>query len=208
MREQRVMRYESMSVQELALEAKSGDREARNTLFLTLQSRIAESFHSARQLLGNLGDLGGPLEQADIEQQAFLTFCKVLDNWLPQRKPFEAYMDAVLHWYAVDYIKDSLHLRSKRTRIVRNKEGNAASEDTPLATSDPADIVEGSEQWEALLAQLSADWRRFVSMKFYEGLSSREIAEVSHRSPRTVNRTLRAALELLRHNTQEEWEAL
>jgi len=196
-------------VQELALEAKSGDREARNTLFLKLQGRIAESIYSARHMLGNLGDLRGPIEEGDIDQQAFLIFCKVLDKWQPQRKLFESYIQAVMRWYAIDYIKTSLHTASNRTRMVRLAEREEMSGVNTLSTpSVPAEIVEGSEEWESLLAQLSADWQRFVSMKFYEGLSSREIAQANRCSARTVNRTLHAALELLRHNLQEEWEAL
>src|SRR6476661_4692252 len=131
MREQSNMRYETMSVQELALEAKSGDREARNTLFLMLQGHVADSIYSARHLLGNLGNLRGPIEEADIDQQAFLLFCKVLDKWQPQRKPFEPYMQAVMRWYAVDYVKTSLHTASTRTRMVRLAEREEVSTVNP-----------------------------------------------------------------------------
>jgi RNA polymerase sigma factor (sigma-70 family) len=209
MREHNVASYETMSVQALALKAKSGDREARNILFLRLQSEILNSIHRARQLLGNLNERSGPIEEQDIDQQAFLMFCKVLDNWQPRRKAFVPYMKILMRWYAVDYVNSTLHVRSRRVRIVRMPEKRQMSARNALcALLGPAELVESSEEWYAILAQLSLSWRRFVSMKFYEGLSSRQIARANHCSTRTVNRTLHAALELLRHNSQEEWEAL
>jgi DNA-directed RNA polymerase specialized sigma24 family protein len=118
-------------------------------------------------------------------------------------------MATMMRWHAYRYVRSSLHLRSKRIRLVRLSDyRQSQAENLPSGTAGPAELVEGSEEWETLVAQLSDSGRHFIKSKFYEGLSTNQIARTNHCSSRTVNRSLRAALELLRHNAQEELEAL
>jgi RNA polymerase sigma factor (sigma-70 family) len=210
-REQSIERSREMTDEVLSLEAKGGDREARNILYLRLRGLIAKRVYPAKRLLGRASfGQNGPLDADDIDQEAFVIFCVLLDDWQPERTPFVPYMATMMRWHAYRYVRSSLGLRSQRIRLVRFswlhriEIGEAISDESP----GPAEIAEGTEQWDTLLAQLSDGWRRFVSLKFYEGLSSNQIARASHCSSRTVNRALRAALEVLRQNAQEEWEAL
>jgi RNA polymerase sigma factor (sigma-70 family) len=197
---------EKPALEVLAMKAKEGDREARNALYFKLEEVITDSTLSARQLLGSLGDTVGYLDEEDISQQAFEIFCRLLDRWDSERKPLVPYITAMMHAKTVSYVRDRLHLRSKRRRLVPLR----LQTDPAVLSSQPGpeEIVEGSEQWEELVAQLSDDWRRFVNLKFCEDLSSHQIARASHCSDRTVNRALRSALELLRYQIHEEWEVV
>jgi RNA polymerase sigma factor (sigma-70 family) len=178
-------------------------------LYLRLHDTIGDRIRPAKRLASRLRGAGSPLEAEDIDQQAFVIFCELVDEWQPERRPFVPFIVAMMRWHAYCYVRSSLHLRSTRIRIVRMSEyRQLQAEHLPSAAAGPAELVEGSEQWEMMVALLSDSGRRFVRSRFYEGLSTNQIARANHCSNRTVNRSLRAALELLRHNAQEELEVL
>ena len=199
--------YSYQSAEQLALRAKQGDKAARDVLYLRLGSTIAETILPPKRLLSRHMRGRGPIEPRDLDQQAFVIFCELLDDWQPALLPFLAYMPEMMRWRAYNYVRSLLHLRSKRVRWANAWPEQLETPDITQPSSEPETLVEGSEAWNALLAQLRNDWKRFVTMRFYEGLPTSEIARATHCSHRTVNRTLRAALELLRQNGQEEREA-
>lgn len=208
----------------LAMAAKNGDREARNALYMRQRELIAKRIYPAKRLLGRLvqaqGGAGGPLEAEDIDQEAFLIFCRLVEEWQPQRAPFVPYLAEMISWHAFCFVRSNLHYRSTRVTMRRFPivvyEQGASSEHEPQQegsdTSEPANgaasAVENRESWDALVEQLHEDWQRLIRMKFHEGLSSRQIAARRQCSTRTVNRSLCAALELIRKAVEEQWEAL
>jgi DNA-directed RNA polymerase specialized sigma24 family protein len=129
-------------------------------------------------------------------------------------------MAAMIGARAFDYVRTNFHSRSKRVRFVRSRatwsfdltdalhEEPFHSHINPHAHDDPAQEVEHDENWNHLLAQLKDDWKRFVRLRFWEGLSSSQIARSSGCTPRTVNRTLHSALLLIHDSVREDWEAL
>jgi hypothetical protein len=80
MREQSIQRDRRKTEEILALEAKRGDREARNILYVSLHDVIASRTRPAKRLLARLLQASGPIEDEDIDQQAFVIFCDLLDE--------------------------------------------------------------------------------------------------------------------------------
>ncbi len=65
-----IERFADIPEEELALMAKSGDREARNALFLKQRGLISQRTFPARRLLATITKGGGPIDHQDIDQEA------------------------------------------------------------------------------------------------------------------------------------------
>jgi RNA polymerase sigma factor (sigma-70 family) len=205
---------EVSDLEDVALQAKAGNKEARAALYLRLQGFMEQQCAAAKRLLAKVeqarGGVGGPIEADDLDQQLFLIFCSLLEDWEPERGRFMTYLGCTIGWRAQRYVRDTLHMRSRRVVLVRasqirrrNTEGEAPG--APLGFGE--DEVLSSEAWQELTAQLREDWKRFVDLRFYEDLSSGRIARIAHCSERTVNRHLKSALDQIRSHLTDEWEA-
>ncbi|MEO8287381.1 MAG: sigma-70 family RNA polymerase sigma factor [Chloroflexota bacterium] len=201
--------FSNMGNQELALAAKQGDREARNALFMRLRAKISRCTATSKHKLARLEQGPTYLEPEDLDQEAFIIFCDLIDSWQPQRAPFVPYALKMLRWRQHDIVRAGLSYRRKRLRVVRLPEpAYSEAAEHLVETQTPETLVEGTEEWNALLAQLQDDWRRFVELKFYRDFTTSRIASESNCSARTVDRSIRFALDLLRLNQQELWEVV
>ena len=220
--------YDVMSDDALALEAHGGDRVARNTLYLRHTALISRRIIPARRLARCLAASGAPIDARDVEQEAFVIFCALIDEWEPERTPFVPFMAAMIWRRACKYVRQYQHLRSKRVRVVPmlriRSLSHGAGPGGEIGDGELLDALqppqfrppEGSDEralaellnWEVLVGTLRADWRRFVQLRFWEDRSSRQIASREGCSPRTVNRGLSAALAQIKWQLAEDREAI
>ncbi len=213
---------------ELALAAHAGDANARNALYLRYRSLIGKRIIPAKRLARTLAEQGSPIGPDDVEQESFLIFCRLLEEWNPETAPFAPFLAEKITYAAHDYVREAQHLRSSRVRWApikadpglplsvnshwgaQHKEGEATV--SPLIGKlymlgpDAAEVVLSAEQWEALVSHLSEDWARLLRLRFWEDKSSKQIAQSEGCSQRTVDRTIKSALADLREIVQEEWD--
>lgn len=209
----------------LARAAHGGNREARNTLYLRHRELISRRTIPAKRLARVLERHGASISAEDVEQECFLIFCRLVEEWEPGRVPFAAFLSNMIGRAAYGYVRNLHHLRSSRVRWARLSEesteagslsvqrGNTADdagagEQSGAVAPDPAVSVLSDEAWRAFACSLRADRARMVRLRFWEDKSSMQIARIEGCSQRTVNRTLAAVLAHLRATTEEEWEAV
>lgn len=190
----------------LARAAKTGDREARNALYLQLLPLIMSKGQFAARVLARDG--GGALLAEDLEQQAFLIFCDLLDVWEPERAPFVPYLKRKIAWRLLHFVRRSLHYRS-RVRFVALPSDRESLELAagPASEGDTGEArVERAAGWKERTEHLETRWRETLRQHFIEELSSRQIADLKGASARTANRELRAALKAARARAEDEMD--
>jgi RNA polymerase sigma factor (sigma-70 family) len=220
--------YELMSDDNLALAAHNGDIPARNALYLRHRDLISRRIIPARRLARSLAASGAPIDERDVEQEAFIRFCELIDEWDPTRTHFLPFMAAMIWRRTWKYVRQSEHLRSHRVRVISvsripylwlglEKLGNNTKVELLDNVGQSHSLVYGgsgkdpfddSINWDSLVGTLRADWKRFVRLRFWDDKSCRHIASREGCSPRTINRGLSAALKQLRYELDEEKEAV
>ena len=202
-------RLKKSAEEKLAWAAKGGDREARNSLFLKYRARINRLALPAKRMAARIAPDDMSIEPEDVEQQAFLVFCELLEQWEPGRAPFGAYLASVMQWRLGHYVREATHSRRKRPLRSRQEVGEeAATEPSVKSIGELMDArleeVESRETWAARTRSVSKEGKHLLNLRFAEGLSTRQIAALSGRSKRTVNRGLRAAISEVHKSLQEE----
>lgn len=204
------------ALERLALRAQAGDREARNALFESQMGLVGLLSRRAKGLVKSLERHDRSLQPQDIDQQAFVEFCKLLDEWRAGDVPFMAYLRKLLPWRLLHYVRRSTRYRSgvrvlPLTSFARapesedgGDEGDPGVEDEAMRTRIIS--IESSDTWKHHTQTLEEGLRQAVSMRYGLGLSTGEIAGVQHRSRRSVNRDIRTAIEEIKRNIEEEWE--
>jgi RNA polymerase sigma factor (sigma-70 family) len=194
---------------QLAWAAKGGDREARNSLFLKYQARINRLALPAKRMSARIAPDDMSIEPEDVEQQAFLVFCELLEQWEPGRAPFAVYLASVMQWRLGHYVREATHSRRKRVSGSRRDGGNEAARPPVKSISEFMDArleeVESREAWQERTKSVSKEGKHWLHLRFTEGLSTRQIAALSGCTKRTVNRGLRAAISEIRKSLQEEY---
>ncbi len=220
--------YEIRSDHDLAMAARSGDIPARNALYLRHRDLISRRIIPARRLALSLAASGAPIDARDVEQEAFIHFCDLLNEWDPTRTHFVPFMAAMIWRRTWKYVRQSEHLRSRHVKVVSlsripyawqgpEKGGNNAEGELLDILRTPQsgtfnewgeDAFDEDVNWESLVDTLRADWKRFVRLRFWDDKSCVHIASREGCSPRTINRGLSAALKQLRCQLDEEKEAV
>ncbi|HVF99551.1 MAG TPA: hypothetical protein VND68_06915, partial [Chloroflexia bacterium] len=96
------------ALERMALRARAGDEEARNALFLSQQGLVGVLSRQAKGLVRSLERRDQSLQSDDIDQQAFLEFCALVEEWQPRQMPFVAYMRHLLPWRLLHYVRRSV----------------------------------------------------------------------------------------------------
>ena len=203
------------ALERLALRARAGDREARNTLFLSQQGLVEILSRRAKGLVRSLEGRDQSLQPGDIDQQAFLEFCALVEDWEPGLMPFVSYLRRLLPWRLLHYVRRSVRYRSGLRVLPLTSLAQSAGEDAgesgepgieDVATRDKIISIESRDAWKHHTESLDEAMRRAVSLRYGLGFSSREIASMEGRSRRTVDRDLRTAMQKIKRSLQEEWE--
>jgi|GEM_PF-5992869 len=198
--------YEDWKDEELANVAKRGDREARNALFLRHMERFQQLAIPAKRIVSSQSQRDRSIDTVDVDQQLFIIFCDLLDSWQKERTPFIPYVISNMGWRALHYVREVTRYRSKT--VLEREDAQERNETVmTLEDGDNAHVeVESRVDWAAQTAQLKPSWKRLVALRFAEGMSSGQIAALNGCSRRTVNRELRAAMQLILQKLQEDWE--
>jgi len=134
--------------------------------------------------------IGNREEAEDIAGEVFLKALKALRSGQEQGMPTQWWLFRIAHNLIVDYIRKT------------SKHGPIPSDSVVLlAEDDPADTAEkkiGVEGVIEAMKQLTAEQRQVVSLRFFWGLTSKEVAGVLGKSDGAVREMQRAALEKLR----------
>lgn len=203
------------AVERMALRARAGDRAARNALFLSQQGLVEILSRRAKGLVRSLEGRDRSLQPGDIDQQAFVEFCTLLEEWEPEQMPFMAYLRRLLPWRLLHYVRRSIRYRSGIRVLPLNSLSRA---DDPYGdgpgepgiedqtAKDKIISIESSDAWKHHTESLDDTLRRAVALRYGLGYSSREIATIEGRSRRTVDRDIRAAMQSIKRKIEEQWE--
>jgi RNA polymerase sigma factor (sigma-70 family) len=192
---------------QLARLAKQGDIQARNRLYLLCETQIRRLSIPAQRYARMVAAEDASLGPEDVEQQAFIAFCELLDRWDGSLMPFDAFLEKRLARRLYHYVRDRAHTRSKVRKVPMAVAADII-EATPAGGDQVEDEVQAHAGWLERAASLSLDerWKQLVMLRFQEGMSSGQIAAISGRSRRTINRNLRAAIRAIQDKIQEEWQ--
>src|SRR3954452_11065818 len=198
----------------LALLGQGGNREARNALYLRhtqLIRHLAQPAQRQLRFAEYYAYTNVTIDAEDVEQQAFISFCDLLESWRPDDEPFMRYMKRLLPGRLRHYVRDTLRYRyagsPRRTVPYDTTEPlDPPPYDMPLSEEDPQSLSVRAADWEWHMAPLPDLMRESLNLRFREDLTSTMIAGIVGRSKRTVNRNLKAALGILRASIPEPWE--
>lgn len=166
------------SDEDLMLAVKDGDLGAFETLVLRHQSR---AWRLAYQFTGDAA------EAEDLAQEAFL---RILDA-VPRHKPtatFRTFLFRILQRLCID------HARRKRPAVTDSLRQVPDHLHSPLQQASQA---EREARIRAALDALPADYRMVVLLRYFEGLSVSETAQVMGRSVKAAERLLARAKAIL-----------
>jgi RNA polymerase sigma factor (sigma-70 family) len=196
--------FEQWDDEELAREAQKGSIEARNTLFLRHQPLLKKLAYAAKRLLyavTSSGHASSAIGPEDIDQQAFIIFCGLLNTWEPARAPFMHYFPKIMHWRLLGYVRDEFH---RETTGYTAQDGSLPAliplEERAIDPQIASDDAFGDVEWDQHISRLPESLRETISLRFYHDLSSAQIAAIRGRTRRTVNRNIQAALSILRQS--------
>jgi RNA polymerase sigma factor (sigma-70 family) len=172
----------------LASQAQHGDIDARNALYLALRPRIASSIRKLR-FSGNWERVEGRSWLfEDLEQEAFLIFCELTNQWNPEPPRFAGYFFSHLPWRLRD------RLRSWSATTVRE----AAALPLDVLTDDIAEAAVMREMLDAMLATIPPADALVLRLRFINGMSDAVVARELGICTRTVRRRRIRALKALR----------
>jgi RNA polymerase sigma-70 factor (ECF subfamily) len=140
-----------------------------------------------RYLYYQIGDLQ---TAEDLTSEVFIRMINALHDYNQEKFSFQAWLFRIARNLSID------HFRRTNIRMdVRLDENQIATHD------DPLDLVEQgltSEQLGRALGRLSANQRDVVIMRFVNGMSIREVAEVMNKSQDSIKGLQRRGLLVLR----------
>jgi RNA polymerase sigma factor (sigma-70 family) len=130
----------------------------------------------------------------DAESVAYLAICRAATTYDPAQSKITTYF--------------SMAVRNALLKeIDRNRRARYDSPDrVPLELAEALAIAPSSmsTKLQTAIARLPAKARKLIHLRFYKGLSMREIGEQSRCDPRTIRRRLSVALEMLQTLLQSE----
>jgi RNA polymerase sigma-70 factor (ECF subfamily) len=135
--------------------------------------------------------IGNTSEAEDIASEVFLKALDSLDRYQDRGLPMQAWLFKIAHNLVVDYFRS----RSKYTTLPID-----AVE--IVEKSDPAEKAEISLEIERVtlaMQSLTEEQREVVNLRFFGGLTSREVGAVLNKKDGAVREMQRAAMEKLRH---------
>lgn len=171
----------------LAHEAQSGNREARNTIYLVLQPRLKPIFWRIRFSVLWRDREGRSWTFDDLEQEAFLIVCDLIDRW-PGGESIAGYLFTRIPWRLRDVLR--------RWSLTVKHEGPMLP--IGLPADDAIDIAEVRAVLEDIFRQLPPNAAEILRLRVIEGLRDEEIARRLGVNVRTVRRRRQTAYRLAR----------
>jgi RNA polymerase sigma-70 factor (ECF subfamily) len=165
------------SLEELALETASGNRDA----FTEIYEALVEAIYG--YLFWNLGSRE---DAEDITEEVFLRCLVKIDSYNPHRGAFKAWAFRIARNLMVDH-------QRRGGRRARSELGEELEQDLP----GPPEKAEQAERTKALreaLEELTFMQRQVILMKFFAGMSNAETASALARREGAINALQHRAL--------------
>lgn len=127
------------------------------------------------------------LRQIDATSVAYLAICRASTTYNPEKSKVTTYFSMA--------IRNALLKEIDRNRRARYD----SPERVPMQLAEALAAAPNgmSTRLQTAVARLPAKYRRLIHMRFYKGLSLREIGEHAKCDPRTIRRRLASALDVL-----------
>lgn len=135
--------------------------------------------------------LGNQSEAEDIASEVFVRAFESLDSYRDTGAPMEAWLFRIARNLVIDRYRRSGRLE----RVVDDEEHELQGADDPAGKAEQRILMRDVN---AALQRLTLDQREVVSLRFFGGLSSKEVAGVMKKRDGAVREMQRAALEKLR----------
>ncbi|MDJ0757015.1 MAG: RNA polymerase sigma factor [Ardenticatenaceae bacterium] len=171
--------------------AQQGNREAIGALYAAYHARVY------RYVAFRVGD---PAAADDLTAEVFVTMVKRIQTYEYRGRPFLAWLYIV----AGNIVK--MHYRQEKKRQLET-----LPEELVDQASSPAEIAETRLSQRRLLAAmpfLSDPQREVILLKFIEGLSNSEVAEIMGKTEGAIRILQHRALTALRQTLRESGEVL
>ena len=134
--------------------------------------------------------IGDRHEAEDLAGEVFLRALESLKSYKERGIPMQAWLFRIAHNASVDYLR-------KKGRVT-----NVPIEEvTIMAREDPAAVAETNLEMEKVreaMQRLTPEQREVVQLRFFGGLSSKDVGAILHKSDGAVREMQRAAVEKLR----------
>jgi RNA polymerase sigma-70 factor (ECF subfamily) len=135
---------------------------------------------------------GSQPEAEDLTEQVFLRAWEAIDRFRWQGRPFIAWLYRLAHNVLVD------HVRARRRSVTLAEEGQAAEVASESAAAVLAQRID-ADMLNRALEELTVDQQQVILLKFIDGLTSGEIAQMLGKQEGAVRAIqLRALLSLRR----------
>jgi RNA polymerase sigma-70 factor (ECF subfamily) len=134
--------------------------------------------------------IGDRHEAEDLAGDVFLKALESLKSYKELGIPMQAWLFRIAHNASVDYLR-------KRGRVTTFPIEGV----TIMNGQDPAAVAERSDEMERVrdaMEKLTREQREVVWLRFFGGLSSKEVGAILHKSDGAVREMQRAAVEKLR----------
>jgi RNA polymerase sigma-70 factor (ECF subfamily) len=134
--------------------------------------------------------IGNKEEAEDIAGEVFLKALKSLKSYKEQGIPMQGWLFRIAHNLTVDYIR-----KADKRRTVPMDSVILIGEDNPV---DAAEKNIEFEQVTEAMKQLTTEQREVINLRFFGGLTSKEVGDILSKSDGAVREMQRAAIEKIR----------
>lgn len=134
--------------------------------------------------------LGNKADAEDIAGEAFLKALQSFRSYREEDVPMQGWLYRIAHNLMVDHLR-----KSNKRRTVPIDSVTLQDDD------DPADTAEKNVEFEQVtqaMKQLTAEQREVISLRFFGGLTSKEVGVILNKGDGAVREMQRAAMEKLR----------
>ena len=134
--------------------------------------------------------IGNKEEAEDIAGEVFLKALKSLKSYKEQGIPMQGWLFRIAHNLTVDYIR-----KADKRRTVPIDSVILTGEDNPV---DAAEKNIEFERVTEAMKELTIEQREVINLRFFGGLTSKEVGDILSKSDGAVREMQRAAIEKLR----------
>ncbi len=134
--------------------------------------------------------IGNKAEAEDIAGEVFLKALKNLKSYREQGVPMQGWLFRIAHNMMVDYLR-----KAEKQKTV------PLDSIVIMDDSDPADSAEKNIELERVkraMTQLTDEQQEVINLRFFGGLTSKEVGTVMNKNDGAVREMQRAAMERLR----------
>jgi RNA polymerase sigma-70 factor (ECF subfamily) len=134
--------------------------------------------------------IGNREEAEDIAGEVFLKALKSLKSYKEQGIPMQGWLFRIAHNLTVDYIR-----KADKRRTVPMDSVILTGEDNPV---DAAEKNIEFERVTEAMKELTIEQREVINLRFFGGLTSKEVGDILSKSDGAVREMQRAAIEKIR----------